>query len=498
MEDLRYLDVDGADSHSLECRSESLSPDARELLSELYDIDRLFDPVDGFKGGDIGALKDHLDLVQGYPRDFGYPREDLVRGAQFALRVGAYHDAENGIIWPNLKEAPFKTFYSHPWEHADTGRGFNPNPIQPRYPSTKPTGVTMHFGWSENAPQGRRAQRIFSVGGELPVFYHEFPGEEFARGTRVIRDVYKIRRNDSKSFLDYLAANRNELREFVKQRIDPSAHDLKLWNVRLDLSKIFDQDLASRGRSSDPFKVPPSKHFTFDLDRYGVHKNTKDPDIEKDMDAVTELTPDEKWQIVNELIYFTLIDLAMDSSDGSLTKDRLFNSLMHEELFRKCLDDYREYGEKNTAIEHGAVPPFLSEPRPLYGMEVYFLVTHAILFECNDIMHAFNSLPEYTDVDGPQRAGERFIYIEDLAKKMSERGIPFGYLEEVVSGLYNYFSSLGITIIRRSGRTDVDQGVVDTHRRIREFFSRREADSGIEELRLGLLAKVPFVREGRR
>ncbi|MBT4917399.1 hypothetical protein HN709_03950 [Candidatus Peregrinibacteria bacterium] len=484
-ERFEYLDVENVPDvdDNLDVRTMDTSSGALQRLEQMYYLSHLFDGVDGFKATNIVPLKKYLDQVQGFPGRFGYPRQDIAMAASQALRIGAFDDAQNGIIWPVQARVPHKTYYSHPWEHK------TPWNQATSYPAIYPNGVTLYYGYPEDVPE-RSLQRLYGVGAENVRYkIEDVPPESFVDGLKVLKNVFEVKRNENRFVLDYYFEHRDELKAFVRERINPD-RIYELWNVQLDLSKKIGDDLAHRS-VQNPF----SEHFTFPVD-HGICLNVRDGlSFENDVSPIETLSPSEREMLMQKILNFALIDLAFSEDELGITQEHIGGMYCDAE-FRDCYNHYASYLGRFKHFVDGECAETGFERR-IYGYEAYMLIIHSILFESDDIMHHFRSEPHYADVD-IARGGERFIFIEDIVQKVRAMGIDLMHVEDVTVDLYQYFQSLGLTLIRRSGSREITQEAVDSGRRLNDFFGgRRPIYKEREIVRMQILAQLEYVDESK-
>lgn len=477
-----YLDIETTDS-SESLLSRDLGFQALSRLRDMYCLEGLSDKLRDARTMPIPTWSKYLESLQGYPQEFGTQQRELVMAAQYALRLAAFHDAEQGVIWPLQTRASRKTYDTHPWEHKNERGGIK------NYPATRPTGIKLFYGYPENLPaevSQRNLQRNYGVGMENLMYKideGEVSAETLINGLAVIDGIYKLRRNENKFLLDYYFANREAWQSVLAEKVcGKDVRQRNFWIIRLAYRELIEKDLQSKGAFS--------QYFTFIADRRlysNVQNSPNRNDLSEMFDELEKPSAVEIDSILTKLLYFSLVDLGLSKKQqAEYFLNELGSGYLDAELFFQCRDAYAECLRKEYVVRTGAHPVNESYS-PIQNYEAYLLVVHTLLFEADDIMHAFNH-------PAGQRSGERFVYIEDLARKMQVMGIAFEYVEDVVLELYQYFQSLGLTLIRKSGSTKITQETVEFREEMNKFF-RQEHRAPRAKIREQILLRLPYKEE---
>lgn len=485
MPNFEYLDIP-LEEGRLKCDSLKLHPEMNARLNAMYKLSYLLDGFDeGFKSTPALALRTYLTTVQVNPGRFNYPPDDIVLAAQNALKVAAFDAAQKCVIWPRLRCVPRKTYYSHPWEHRHKGE-----PLDYSRGRVDPTGTTLYFGFLDhkNPPPRLSAQRLYEAGERQQLAYsaEEIDPASYGEGCAILRNIFEIRRSHDPAILEYYFAHREELKDFVNQRIygrHGSIHTWQDFNILVDLRRKMSKDLKDPNSDFAKqflFPVP----FTV-LDR----SDPNDSQMEKDIMALREVSEPELDHLLIRLHLFALIDLALSPEVTDLTLGNISQfQLTHYGEFHACWNAYGDYLNGAFNVRAGLVEARECGPRRLHGFEAYFLVIHSLLFESDDLMRKNGTHTDEMDQEH-HNGGARYVFIEDFGKRMMQMGIDFRYVEDVVIALDDYFQSLGLFLVRNSGSREITDKTVGVNERIRDVFDHLDDR---DMLRMRLLAVIPY------
>lgn len=482
MQEIDYIDIpqQEGDESRLDCVSLNVAPPALATLGEMYRLDGALDQISGFKGAPLRDLRAYFVQIDGPGSQFRTHNHEMIDGARMALHLAAFRDARKGIIWPQQDKAPLKTFYSHPWEHRSPWN----QRADTYYPAVRPTGATLDYTRQEQAP-GHPLRRFFSAGQEnLRYKLEEVSPASLATGLRTIADAMRLARGTNNEILDYYFANREELRGLARQHFNPEKM-WESWRASYSLNDRLNEEIRERGTLGQRFIFPVSAGITLNIGReLGVDETVK---------YLEGFEGNEYRRIVDALLYFAAIDLSLSEDVPEFPHGSAWevaHSTEAREHFRQCYDDYGAYLTcAKTALDGYAFPGH--GPRRLHEYEIYALLTHLVLFEAADLMYPKDCDPHSTSL---HRDGERYVYVEDLAERVQAMGIDLRYMENFVVEMNEYFQSLGLRLVRRSGQETLDRSLIETWRRLNDFFRSNPVVGERDLIRARLLSEIPKTR----